>query len=156
MGKLKSHLEKFVLLPFSIVFGLWAEMVFKKVVVLMMGCLGLSKQPTLPAPQPESGGSSVVDVEVCPSQRIRLSDGRILAYTERGVPKNKSNYSVIIVHGFASSKEMEFMASQVDNPVLMFSFVKLGFLWMMDLWIFEMSFDCVKNVMFRFLDLNTL
>lgn len=91
-------------------------MVFKKVVVLMMGCLGLSKQPTLPAPQVETVGSSVVvDVEVCRSQRIRLSDGRFLAYTERGVPKNKSNYSVIVVHGFGSTKEMNFMASQVDN-----------------------------------------
>nr|GMD64641.1 probable lysophospholipase BODYGUARD 1 [Ipomoea batatas] len=45
------------------------------------------------------------------SPRVRLSDGRCLAYRERGVPKNKSNYRIIIVHGFGSSKEMSFMAS---------------------------------------------
>lgn len=90
-------------------------MVFKKVVVLMMGCLGLAKQPTLPAPPAETEESSSIDVEISGSQRIRLSDGRFLAYTERGVPKNKSNYTVIVVHGFGSSKEMNFMASQVNN-----------------------------------------
>ncbi|XP_057806243.1 uncharacterized protein LOC131021167 [Salvia miltiorrhiza] len=87
-------------------------MVFKKMLVLMMGCLGMSKQPTLPAPPAATGESSSIDVQICGSKRIRLSDGRFLAYTERGVPKNKSNYRVIVVHGFGSSKEMNFMASQ--------------------------------------------
>lgn len=97
-------------------------MVFKKVVVLMMGCLGLARQPTLPAPPAETEESSSIDVQISGSQRIRLSDGRFLAYTERGVPKNKSNYTVIVVHGFGSSKEMNFMASQVNNFSL-FSYV---------------------------------
>ncbi|KAK6163584.1 hypothetical protein DH2020_000448 [Rehmannia glutinosa] len=87
-------------------------MVFKKVVVFMMGCLGLAKQPTQPAPPVENGESLSIDVQICNSPSIRLSDGRFLAYTERGVPKNKSNYRVIVVHGFGSSKEMNFMASQ--------------------------------------------
>ncbi|KAL0417599.1 UNVERIFIED_CONTAM: hypothetical protein Sradi_1173400 [Sesamum radiatum] len=87
-------------------------------VVLMMGCLGLEKQPTQPAPPPrppaaaKNGKSLGIDVEDCGTARIRLSDGRFLAYTERGVPKNKSNYRVIAVHGFGSSKEMNFMVSQ--------------------------------------------
>ncbi|XP_052623597.1 uncharacterized protein LOC128128875 [Lactuca sativa] len=46
------------------------------------------------------------------SGRIKLSDGRYLAYKERGVPKNESTYRVVIVHGFASNKEMNFMATQ--------------------------------------------
>ncbi|KAL3850307.1 hypothetical protein ACJIZ3_012189 [Penstemon smallii] len=88
-------------------------MVLKKVVVLMMGCLGLSRQPTQPTPPAENGeSSSNDDVKVCDLQGIRLKDGRFLAYTEKGVPKTKSNYRVIVVHGFASSKEMNFMASQ--------------------------------------------
>ncbi|KAG6433095.1 hypothetical protein SASPL_104702 [Salvia splendens] len=87
-------------------------MVFKKVVILMMGCLGMSKQPTLPAPPAETAESSSTDVQICGSKRIRLSDGRFLAYTERGVPMNKSSHRVIVVHGFGSSKEMNFMASQ--------------------------------------------
>lgn len=94
-------------------------MVFKKIVVLMMGCLGLAKQQTQPVPQPKTGESSTVGVEVCSSLRIKLNDGRFLAYTERGVPKNKSNYRIIVVHGFASSKDMHFMASQVSNFCLL-------------------------------------
>ncbi|CAH1452430.1 unnamed protein product [Lactuca virosa] len=46
------------------------------------------------------------------TSRIKLSDGRYLAYKERGVPKNESTYRVVIVHGFASNKEMNFMATQ--------------------------------------------
>lgn len=102
-------------------------MVFKKVVVLMLGCLGLSKQPTLPAPQAETRESSSVDVGICGSQKIRLSDGRFLAYTERGVPRNLSDYRVIVVHGFGSTKEMNFMASQVDN---LFPFSHFGIFFM--------------------------
>ncbi|KAL6511033.1 hypothetical protein OROGR_022157 [Orobanche gracilis] len=81
-----------------------SEMVFKKLVVMMMGCLGLTRT--------ENGESSTVDLHICDSSRIRISDGRFLAYTERGVPKNKSDYRVIVAHGFGSSKEMNFMASQ--------------------------------------------
>lgn len=47
------------------------------------------------------------------SARIKLSDGRYLAYKEMGVPKNESKYKIIIVHGFGSSKEMNFLAPQV-------------------------------------------
>ncbi|XP_049394819.1 uncharacterized protein LOC125859152, partial [Solanum stenotomum] len=46
------------------------------------------------------------------SKKLRLSDGRNLAYKERGVAKEKSNYRIIIVHGFNSSKESEFLAPQ--------------------------------------------
>lgn len=46
------------------------------------------------------------------SSRIKLRDGRFLAYIERGVPKNRSNYKIIIVHGFGSSKEMNFPVSR--------------------------------------------
>ncbi|XP_022851402.1 uncharacterized protein LOC111373151 [Olea europaea var. sylvestris] len=85
-------------------------MVFRKVVGLMMGCLGLSKQPTRALPFAEISGSLQIDQIVNNSPRIRLNDGRFLAYRERGVPKNKSSYRVIVVHGFGSSKEMNFMA----------------------------------------------
>lgn len=47
------------------------------------------------------------------SPRIQLRDGRYLAYKEDGVPKEKANYKIILVHGFDSSKENSFPASQV-------------------------------------------
>ncbi|XP_027342561.1 uncharacterized protein LOC113855218 isoform X1 [Abrus precatorius] len=46
------------------------------------------------------------------SPRIRLRDGRHLAYVERGVSKDIAKYKIIIVHGFGSSKEMNFLAPQ--------------------------------------------
>ncbi|KAG9133901.1 hypothetical protein Leryth_004605 [Lithospermum erythrorhizon] len=80
-------------------------------------CLGLlANQPTIPSRDVDNEESKLGDgdliVVVDDSAKIKLGDGRILAYRERGVPKNKSNYRIIIVHGFGSSKEMSFMASQ--------------------------------------------
>jgi len=49
--------------------------------------------------------------------RIRLRDGRHLAYIERGVPKDKAKYKIIIVHGFGSTKRMHFPASHVITSV---------------------------------------
>ncbi|CAM8950062.1 unnamed protein product [Rhodiola kirilowii] len=46
------------------------------------------------------------------SPRIRLKDGRYLAYIEKGVPKSQSKYRIIIVHGFGRSKETHFPATQ--------------------------------------------
>ncbi|OWM69003.1 hypothetical protein CDL15_Pgr025190 [Punica granatum] len=46
------------------------------------------------------------------SSRIKLRDGRYLAYAERGVPRHESKYQIVIVHGFGSSKEMNFPVSQ--------------------------------------------
>ncbi|XP_020965680.1 uncharacterized protein LOC107611664 isoform X1 [Arachis ipaensis] len=46
------------------------------------------------------------------SPRIKLRDGRHLAYLERGVSKDVAKYKIIIVHGFGSSKEMNFLAPQ--------------------------------------------
>nr|XP_009767824.1 PREDICTED: uncharacterized protein LOC104218916 isoform X3 [Nicotiana sylvestris] len=88
-------------------------MVFKKLVVMMMGCLGCAGQPTEPSSSPEKAESKplVDESVVVTSPRVKLGDGRYLAYRERGVPKNISTYRIIIVHGFGSSKEMSFMAS---------------------------------------------
>ncbi|CAN7134577.1 unnamed protein product [Brassica rapa subsp. narinosa] len=46
------------------------------------------------------------------SKRVKLSDGRFLAYRESGVPKKEAKYKIILVHGFGSSKDMNFSASQ--------------------------------------------
>ncbi|XP_078182278.1 uncharacterized protein LOC144575897 [Carex rostrata] len=46
------------------------------------------------------------------SPRIQLRDGRYLAYKEYGVPKEKARYKIVVVHGFSSSKDETFPASQ--------------------------------------------
>nr|GLL32381.1 probable lysophospholipase BODYGUARD 1 [Ipomoea trifida] len=83
-------------------------MIFRRLLGFMMGCFGCAGQPT----EPKIESKAVVDDQpVVTSPRVRLSDGRFLAYRERGVPKIKSSYRIIIVHGFGSSKDMSFMAS---------------------------------------------
>ncbi|KAJ3677958.1 hypothetical protein LUZ60_001761 [Juncus effusus] len=46
------------------------------------------------------------------SPRIKLKDGRFLAYKESGVPKSSAKYKIIIAHGFDNTKENGFPASQ--------------------------------------------
>ncbi|XP_060969104.1 uncharacterized protein LOC115723426 [Cannabis sativa] len=36
--------------------------------------------------------------------RVKLRDGRYLAYEEFGVPKQQANYNIIFIHGFSSSR----------------------------------------------------
>lgn len=78
--------------------------------VVVMGFLGMLYMATqLPPPQ-----TSALPEDPSPtSPRIRLADGRHLAYRESGVPNNRSKFKIIIVHGFGSSKEMSFHAPQV-------------------------------------------
>ncbi|KAJ8440555.1 hypothetical protein Cgig2_028684 [Carnegiea gigantea] len=54
---------------------------------------------------------SMVDPEIA-SPRIKLSDGRYLAYRETGIPRDEAKFKIIIVHGFGSSKNMSFSAPQ--------------------------------------------
>ncbi|MQM22694.1 hypothetical protein Taro_055752 [Colocasia esculenta] len=39
------------------------------------------------------------------SPRVRLADGRYLAYREWGVPREAARYRVVLVHGFGDSKD---------------------------------------------------
>ncbi|TXG73622.1 hypothetical protein EZV62_002201 [Acer yangbiense] len=84
------------------------------VLVLVVGLLGMVYQATqLPPPPPPPHSQSLNEAPVSVSSpRIRLSDGRYLAYREKGVPRNQSYHTIIIVHGFGSSKDMTFLAPQ--------------------------------------------
>ncbi|KAJ4868124.1 alpha/beta-Hydrolases superfamily protein [Raphanus sativus] len=46
------------------------------------------------------------------SPRIKLSDGRHIAYKESGVNSTNAKYKIIVVHGFGSSKDMDFPISK--------------------------------------------
>ncbi|GMG98448.1 hypothetical protein Nepgr_000288 [Nepenthes gracilis] len=58
------------------------------------------------------GCSKSIDDPLITSPRIKLSDGRHLAYREAGVPRTEAKYKIIIAHGFGSSKDMSFLAPQ--------------------------------------------
>lgn len=53
-----------------------------------------------------------------PQRRIKLRDGRYLAYKERGVSKDDAKFTIVLVHGFGSSKDMNFNVSQVCTNLL--------------------------------------
>lgn len=134
--KLYSSLHRYIYMMDSTISCFWVEMVFRRVAICFLGCLGISHPakkaaPALAPAPPEttetsssssSSSSSLASSDGTPS-RVRLSDGRCLAYRELGVPKNISNYKVILVHGFGSSKEMSFMASQVLSKTLLLNFI---------------------------------
>lgn len=64
------------------------------------------------------------------SPRVRLSDGRHLAYKEAGVPKEDAKYKVVIMHGYASSKDFNLIFSQElidDLQIYLLSFDRAGY-----------------------------
>ncbi|KAG4967490.1 hypothetical protein AAZX31_12G084600 [Glycine max] len=85
-------------------------MVSRAAIVLLIGLVGMFYQGTQ-LPPPNNSDSSDDGVPVSPP-RVRLRDGRYLAYREKGVPKDQAKHSIIIVHGFGSSKDMNFLAPQ--------------------------------------------
>lgn len=62
-----------------------------------------------------------------PQGRIKLRDGRYLAYKERGVPKDDAKFTIVLVHGFGSSKDMNFNVSQVYTDPFIPRFLYLSF-----------------------------
>lgn len=47
------------------------------------------------------------------SPRVKLSDGRHLAYREFGAPKEEARCKIIVIHGYKSSKDINLPVSQV-------------------------------------------
>lgn len=90
------------------------------VAVLGVGVLLWAFQATRPPPPKLCGSKNGPPVT---SPRIKLSDGRHLAYKVRGVPKETAKYKVIVIHGFDSSKDVHLPLSQVCNSILISTFL---------------------------------
>lgn len=80
------------------------------VAAVAVGLLGLAYKAIRP-PRPKICGSPGGPPITSP--RVKLSDGRHLAYREVGVPKEEARYKIIIVHGFATCKDLNLPISQV-------------------------------------------
>ncbi|CDP06932.1 unnamed protein product [Coffea canephora] len=64
------------------------------------------------------------------SPRVKLSDGRYLAYKEAGVSKEQAKYKIILIHGFDSSKDMILPISQDlinELQIYLLSFDRAGY-----------------------------
>ncbi|XWS28579.1 hypothetical protein CRYUN_Cryun25bG0082300 [Craigia yunnanensis] len=79
------------------------------VVALTVGLLGWAYQALKPPP-PKICHSP--DGPPVTSPRIKLGDGRHLAYREAGVPKEEARYKIVVIHGFDSSKYLNLPAPQ--------------------------------------------
>lgn len=72
-------------------------------VAVVVGVLGWAYQALKPPPPKICGSRNGPPVT---SPRVKLSDGRYLAYREIGAPKEEAKYKVIVIHGFNSSKDL--------------------------------------------------
>lgn len=86
------------------------EMIAPIAVALAVGLLGFAYQALKP-PRPKICGSP--NGPPITSPRVKLSDGRHLAYRESGVPKEEAKHKIIVIHGFGSSKDLNLPAPQV-------------------------------------------
>ncbi|KAL2899460.1 Lipase 1, partial [Bienertia sinuspersici] len=66
---------------------------------VVLGCVYKAIKPPPPKVCGSPGGPPVS------SRRIKLSDGRHLSYREAGVSKDEAKHKIIVVHGFAGSKD---------------------------------------------------
>ncbi|KAL6955549.1 hypothetical protein U1Q18_047863 [Sarracenia purpurea var. burkii] len=90
----------------------------------LLGWAYLAIKPPPPKVCGSPGGPPVT------SPRIQLSDGRHLAYKEKGVPKEKAQYKIIVIHGFDASKDLDLPVSQElieDLQLYFLSFDRAGY-----------------------------
>ncbi|KAK7324863.1 hypothetical protein VNO77_28754 [Canavalia gladiata] len=84
-------------------------MVTSITVALMVIFMGWAYK-ALKSPPPRTCGS--VGGPLVTSPRVKLHDGRHLAYREFGVPKEEARYKIIFIHGYGSSKDETLPVSQ--------------------------------------------
>ncbi|KAL6577455.1 hypothetical protein OROMI_011731 [Orobanche minor] len=76
------------------------------VVISFLGYAYLSIRPPAPRICGSPGGPPVT------SPRVKLSDGRHLAYKENGVSKEEAKYKIIVCHSIGESKDSNLPVSQ--------------------------------------------
>lgn len=87
--------------------------IFKKLLLFtFIGILAWAYQAFQP-PQPKIPGSP--GGPPITALRIKLRDGRHLAYKEHGIPKDAAKYKIITVHGFGGCRHQTLSLSQVDD-----------------------------------------
>ncbi|CAM6018662.1 unnamed protein product [Sphagnum balticum] len=81
-------------------------------------------------PPPKLLNSSSPDGLTVTAPRVRMRDGRFLAYKERGVPREMAQYHVISVHGYGRSRHDIFRASEEllnDLSIYLVAFDRAGY-----------------------------
>lgn len=90
--------------------------IFRKLVLVsFVGFLAWAYQAVQP-PQPKIPGSPGGPPIIAP--RIKLRDGRHLAYKEYGVPKEKAKFKIVYIHGFDSCRHNAIIATTLSQETI--------------------------------------
>ncbi|PHU06261.1 hypothetical protein BC332_22750 [Capsicum chinense] len=88
----------------------------KKILVMFfIGILAFVYRAITPPPPRICGSSGGPPIT---SPRIKLSDGRHLAYKEQGVAKDQAKYKIVFIHGFDSCKHDVVIAHTLSHDVM--------------------------------------
>lgn len=102
-------------------------MLRKFLVVILMGSMAWAYQAIQPPPPNICGSPNGPPIT---SPRIKLRDGRHLAYKEHGVPKDKAKYKIVYVHGFDSCRHDALPLSQVPLSLTHIYWCKWWYSWL--------------------------
>ncbi|KAL5976354.1 hypothetical protein ACLOJK_020685 [Asimina triloba] len=83
-------------------------------VILFVGLMALVYRGIQPPPSNICGSPSGPPIT---APRVKLSDGRHLAYKEHGVPRDEAIYKIVYVHGFDSCRHDALPLSQANRYV---------------------------------------
>ena len=104
------ELVAFLMRVQDVIILLLSEMIGPIVLALAVILVGYVYKAIKPPPPKICGSPGGPPVT---SPRIKLKDGRHLAYREAGVSKEEAKYKIVIIHGFDSSKDLNLPVSQV-------------------------------------------
>ncbi|KAM2279597.1 hypothetical protein ACFX1S_040417 [Malus domestica] len=99
----------------SFILSIFSNMFKRITFILLVGLLAWAYQAARPPPPNICGSPGGPPVT---ASRIRLRDGRFLAYKEHGVPKQVTKYKIIFVHPFFSSRHDPIIATAVSPEVI--------------------------------------
>ncbi|RDX87264.1 hypothetical protein CR513_31279 [Mucuna pruriens] len=91
------------------------EMLSKIAAILLIGFLAFAYQ-AIQSPPPRTCGSPGGPPITAP--RIKLRDGRHLAYKEHGVPREVAKKKIVFLHGFGSSRDDAVIATNLPQGLL--------------------------------------
>ncbi|KAL0540493.1 hypothetical protein IC582_020501 [Cucumis melo] len=78
---------------------------------ILLGIIGWIYQRLMKAPPPKTI-YGLANGPPLTSPRVKLHDGRHLAYKELGVPKEEAQHKIIVCHGYENCKDMDLPISQ--------------------------------------------
>ncbi|KAB2594979.1 hypothetical protein D8674_030429 [Pyrus ussuriensis x Pyrus communis] len=93
-----------------------SPLMFKRITFILLVVLLAWEYQAARPPPPNICGSPGGPPVTAP--RVRLRDGRFLAYKEHGVPKQVAKYKIIFVHPFGASRHDPVIATSVSPEVI--------------------------------------